>query len=123
MFGAFRGLTANGEDYIDAAVAAGAVAVVARPEAAVSGAAHIADAEPRRAFACLAARFFAPKVTEDYRDMMELARGVIQEAADAAGGGRRLTHRGQEIDLDGDWSEVTMRDAVRERLLERIGTG
>ena len=60
VFGAFRGLTANGEDFIPAAIAAGAAAVVARPEAVVEGAAHIADAEPRRAFARAAARFFAP---------------------------------------------------------------
>ena len=53
---------------------------------------------------------------QDYRDMMELARGVIQEAADAAAGGRRLTYRGREVDLDGDWSEVTMLDAVREAI-------
>ena len=45
---------------IPEAVVAGAVAVVARPEATVEGAAHIADAEPRRAFARLAAKFFAP---------------------------------------------------------------
>ncbi len=51
---------------------------------------------------------------QDYRDMMELARGVIQEAADAAGQGRRLSYRGREIDLDGDWSELTLLDAVRE---------
>jgi UDP-N-acetylmuramoyl-L-alanyl-D-glutamate--2,6-diaminopimelate ligase len=60
VFGAFRGSQANGEDYIPHAIAAGAVAVVARPEAMVDGAAHIADAEPRRAFARIAARFFAP---------------------------------------------------------------
>ena len=60
VFGAFRGTRVNGEDFIPAAVAAGAVAVVARPESAVSGAVHIADAEPRRAFARLAARFFTP---------------------------------------------------------------
>jgi UDP-N-acetylmuramoyl-L-alanyl-D-glutamate--2,6-diaminopimelate ligase len=60
VFGAFRGLQANGEDYIPNAVAAGAVAVFARPEAVVEGAVHIADAEPRRAFARAAARFFAP---------------------------------------------------------------
>lgn len=58
VFGAFRGARFNGEDYIPAAVAAGAIAVVARPEAKVAGAAHVADAEPRRAFAALAARFF-----------------------------------------------------------------
>ena len=50
---------------------------------------------------------------QHYRDMMELARGVIQEAADAAAGGRRLTYRGREVDLDGDWDEVTLLDAVR----------
>jgi len=55
---------------------------------------------------------------QDYRDMMELARGVILEAADAAGGGRRVTFRGHEIDLDAPWREVTMLDAVREALGE-----
>ncbi len=60
VFGAFRGTQVNGEDFITAAVAGGAVAVVARPEVQVSGALHIADPEPRRAFARLAARFFAP---------------------------------------------------------------
>ncbi|AZI36794.1 UDP-N-acetylmuramoyl-L-alanyl-D-glutamate--2,6-diaminopimelate ligase [Caenibius tardaugens NBRC 16725] len=60
VFGAFQGATVNGEDFIPAAIAAGAIAVVARPEAVVEGADHIADAEPRRAFARLAAPFFAP---------------------------------------------------------------
>src|ERR1700761_8595505 len=60
VFGAFRGSVSNGEDYIPNAVAAGAVAVFARPEAVVEGAGHIGDAEPRRAFAQAAARFFAP---------------------------------------------------------------
>src|SRR5687768_1965190 len=60
VFGAFRGSTRNGEDFIPAAVAAGAVAVIARPDAEVDGALHIADAEPRERFAALAAKFFAP---------------------------------------------------------------
>ncbi len=60
VFGAFQGAVVNGEDFIPAAVAGGAIAVVARPEAAVAGAAHIADAAPRRAFAHLAAQFFRP---------------------------------------------------------------
>lgn len=60
VFGAFQGAVVNGEDFIAAAIEAGAIAVVARPEAQVAGALHIADAEPRRAFAQLAARFFAP---------------------------------------------------------------
>jgi len=60
VFGAFRGTRVNGEDYIPNAIAAGAVAVFARPEAVVEGAVHIADSEPRRAFAQAAAKFFAP---------------------------------------------------------------
>ncbi|TPG54999.1 UDP-N-acetylmuramoyl-L-alanyl-D-glutamate--2,6-diaminopimelate ligase [Sphingomonas glacialis] len=60
VFGAFQGAVVNGEDFVPAAVAGGAIAVVARPEASVTGAVHIADAEPRRKFAELAARFFAP---------------------------------------------------------------
>jgi len=60
VFGAFPGSRVNGEDFISAAVEAGAVAVVARAEARVEGAAHFADPEPRRAFARLAARFFVP---------------------------------------------------------------
>src|SRR5688572_4089113 len=60
VFGAFRGTRFNGEDFIPAAVDAGAVAVVARPGAEVRGAALIAADEPRKAFARLAARFFKP---------------------------------------------------------------
>ncbi|MDX3908679.1 MAG: UDP-N-acetylmuramoyl-L-alanyl-D-glutamate--2,6-diaminopimelate ligase [Sphingobium sp.] len=60
VFGAFPGARFNGEDFIADAVAAGAIAVVARPSAAVTGAVHLADAEPRRLFASLAAKFFAP---------------------------------------------------------------
>ena len=60
VFGAFQGTAVNGEDFIPAAIAAGAVAIVARPEARVAGAVHIADPLPRRAFARLAAGFFTP---------------------------------------------------------------
>ena len=60
IFGAFPGGRVNGEDFIDAAVANGAVAVVAAPAARVTGALHIADIEPRKRFAGLAARFFGP---------------------------------------------------------------
>ena len=60
VFGAFQGAAVNGEDFIPAAIASGAVAVVARPQARVDGALHIADSVPRRAFARLAARFFVP---------------------------------------------------------------
>ncbi|HEU4651056.1 MAG TPA: UDP-N-acetylmuramoyl-L-alanyl-D-glutamate--2,6-diaminopimelate ligase [Croceibacterium sp.] len=60
VFGAFQGTVVNGEDFIGPAVAAGAIAVVARPEAQVAGAVHFADPQPRRAFARLAAQFFRP---------------------------------------------------------------
>jgi UDP-N-acetylmuramoyl-L-alanyl-D-glutamate--2,6-diaminopimelate ligase len=60
VFGAFRGSVFNGEDFIPAAVSAGAVAVVARPDIPVEGAAHVPAEEPRREFARLAAKFFQP---------------------------------------------------------------
>jgi UDP-N-acetylmuramoyl-L-alanyl-D-glutamate--2,6-diaminopimelate ligase len=60
LFGAFQGAVVNGEEFIPAAVSGGAVAVVARPEARVEGAVHLADPNPRRAFARLAAQFFRP---------------------------------------------------------------
>ena len=60
VFGAFVGAVVNGEDFIPAAVAAGAIAVVARAEAQVAGALHIIADNPRRAFARLAAGFFTP---------------------------------------------------------------
>ncbi len=60
VFGAFKGARFNGEDYIADAVNAGAIAVVARAQAVVTGAIHIKSDEPRRAFALLAAKFYAP---------------------------------------------------------------
>jgi UDP-N-acetylmuramoyl-L-alanyl-D-glutamate--2,6-diaminopimelate ligase len=60
VFGAFKGARFNGEDYIPAAIAAGAVAVVTCPGVAIDGAAPIVVDEPRRAFALMAAKFFAP---------------------------------------------------------------
>lgn len=60
VFGAFQGARVNGEDFIAEAVKTGAVAVVARPGAKVEGAVHIADEEPRRRFAQLAAKFMGP---------------------------------------------------------------
>jgi UDP-N-acetylmuramoyl-L-alanyl-D-glutamate--2,6-diaminopimelate ligase len=60
IFGAFQGAKVNGEDYIPAAIASGAIAIVARPGVPVDGAAHVAAENPRHAFAHLAARYFAP---------------------------------------------------------------
>ena len=60
VFGAFKGAVFNGEDFIRKAVDRGAIAVVARPHARVENVPHLADGEPRRLFAELAATFFAP---------------------------------------------------------------
>ena len=60
IFGAFRGATFNGEDFIADAIAAGAIAIVAHPEAKVVGALHIVSDNPRKTFAQIAAKFFAP---------------------------------------------------------------
>ena len=60
IFGAFKGAVFNGEDFIGQAVERGAVAVVAAPEAPRSTVPLIADSEPRRLFAELAAKFYAP---------------------------------------------------------------
>ena len=60
IFGAFKGSVFNGEDFISKAVEGGAVAIVARPEADAGRVPLIADAEPRRLFAELAAKFYAP---------------------------------------------------------------
>jgi UDP-N-acetylmuramoyl-L-alanyl-D-glutamate--2,6-diaminopimelate ligase len=60
VFGAFKGAVFNGEDFIGQAVDRGAVAVVARPEAQVERVPLLADAKPRRLFAELAAKFYAP---------------------------------------------------------------
>ena len=60
IFGAFPGAVSNGEDFIGPAVERGAVAVVARPDAIVERVPHLADEQPRRLFADLAAKFYAP---------------------------------------------------------------
>jgi UDP-N-acetylmuramoyl-L-alanyl-D-glutamate--2,6-diaminopimelate ligase len=60
VFGAFKGALFDGEDFIGQAVDRGAVAVVARPEARVEEVPHLADPAPRRLFAELAAKFYAP---------------------------------------------------------------
>ncbi len=60
VFGAFKGSLLNGEDFIASAVERGAVAVVARREAVVERVPHLAAADPRKLFADLAAKFYAP---------------------------------------------------------------
>jgi UDP-N-acetylmuramoyl-L-alanyl-D-glutamate--2,6-diaminopimelate ligase len=60
VFGAFKGAVFNGEDFIPAAVERGALAVVARAQATVERAVHLADEQPRRLFAHMASTYFAP---------------------------------------------------------------
>lgn len=60
IFGAFRGSVFNGEDFVGQAIERGAIAVVARPEAEVDRVPLIADPVPRRLFAEIAAKFYAP---------------------------------------------------------------
>nr|WP_310496022.1 UDP-N-acetylmuramoyl-L-alanyl-D-glutamate--2,6-diaminopimelate ligase [Sandarakinorhabdus sp.] len=60
IFGAFAGTRFNGEDFIPAAIAAGAIAVVTRTGVTVDGALAIHADEPRARFASLAAAFFGP---------------------------------------------------------------
>ncbi|HEY0628019.1 MAG TPA: UDP-N-acetylmuramoyl-L-alanyl-D-glutamate--2,6-diaminopimelate ligase [Sphingomicrobium sp.] len=60
IFGAFRGSRFNGEEFIAEAVRRGAVAVVARIEALVEGVPHLSADEPRKLFAELAAKYYAP---------------------------------------------------------------
>jgi UDP-N-acetylmuramoyl-L-alanyl-D-glutamate--2,6-diaminopimelate ligase len=60
IFGAFRGAKFNGEDFIGDAISAGALAVVALPDVKVVGVLHIPSDNPRKTFAEIAAKFFAP---------------------------------------------------------------
>jgi UDP-N-acetylmuramoyl-L-alanyl-D-glutamate--2,6-diaminopimelate ligase len=60
VFGAFKGQLFDGESFIDQAVERGAIAVVARPDARVERVPHLSESQPRRLFAELAAKFYAP---------------------------------------------------------------
>lgn len=92
LFGAFRGARFNAEDAIPEAVAAGAVAIITRPGVVVDGAVHIAVAEPRRAFALAAARFFdrAPETlvavtgTNGKTSTVELTRQIWRQLGHSA---------------------------------------
>jgi UDP-N-acetylmuramoyl-L-alanyl-D-glutamate--2,6-diaminopimelate ligase len=60
LFAALPGVRTDGRRFIDQAVAAGAVAVLAAPDIALPpGVTLVADANPRRRLALIAARFFA----------------------------------------------------------------
>jgi UDP-N-acetylmuramoyl-L-alanyl-D-glutamate--2,6-diaminopimelate ligase len=64
LFAAIVGTAVNGEDFITAAVKAGAVAVLCRPEAATlvpEGVAVVTHPEPRHALSVLARAFYQPQ--------------------------------------------------------------
>jgi lysyl-tRNA synthetase class 2 len=44
----------------------------------------------------------------DLEGMMELTQSMVQAAADAACGTRKITYQGTEVDLDGTWPQRTM---------------
>lgn len=49
----------------------------------------------------------------DYKDMMELAEGIISTAAKEATGSTKVMYQGQEIDLTPPWDRITMTEAVK----------
>ena len=51
----------------------------------------------------------------DYRDMMELTQRMVQTISERVFGGLKLSHRGETLDLAGDWPRLSMRDAIAER--------
>jgi len=51
----------------------------------------------------------------DYRDMMELTQRLVQTISERVFGGLKLSHRGETLDLSGDWPRLSMRDAIAER--------
>jgi lysyl-tRNA synthetase class 2 len=51
----------------------------------------------------------------DYRDMMELTESMIEAVGREVRGDTKLTYQGKEIDLEGPWPRVSLRDAIAER--------
>jgi lysyl-tRNA synthetase class 2 len=57
----------------------------------------------------------------DWRDGMELTRGLVQEAARAISGSTIVQHfDGRESDLGGHWDEVSLFDSVSQALGEEV---
>ena len=50
----------------------------------------------------------------DYEDVMQFTQGMLQYTADAVLGTQTLSYQGHEIDLSGDWTRLTMRDAIKQ---------
>jgi lysyl-tRNA synthetase, class II len=56
----------------------------------------------------------------DYFDMMELVQTLTQTVARETTGTTRVTFRGHDFDLGGDWRRVTMHDLVSEATQEKV---
>ena len=82
VFGAFQGTVVNGEDFIPAAVAAGAVAVVARPQARVEGAAHLKENVPDSELHILEGAGHCPNESHP-RVVVELIEGFLGRRGEA----------------------------------------
>ncbi|MCL5292200.1 MAG: lysine--tRNA ligase [Actinobacteria bacterium] len=48
----------------------------------------------------------------DYRDMMDLAEGLIKAAAEFARGTLNISYQGKELDLSSDWERLTMIESI-----------
>lgn len=49
----------------------------------------------------------------DYEDVMQFTQGMLQSVAEKVLGTQTITYQGQEIKLDGQWTRLTMRDAIK----------
>lgn len=56
----------------------------------------------------------------DLEEMKSITRGIVQAAADEALGSRLITYQDHQINLDGEWTTITMCDAVSRHLGERV---
>jgi UDP-N-acetylmuramoyl-L-alanyl-D-glutamate--2,6-diaminopimelate ligase len=108
IFGAFRGERFDGESFIGQAIEHGAVAVVARPEAIVEGAVHIADAEPRRRFSRLAGAFYGP-----YPDVIVAVTGTNGKTSTVEMARQMWRMAGQRSASIGTLGVTTADDQVR----------
>ena len=51
----------------------------------------------------------------DYRDMMDLTEGMVQEIAERVCGSTSVEYQGGKIELGGDWQRVAICDAIAEK--------
>lgn len=56
----------------------------------------------------------------DYEDMMSLAEDLVKSAALEARGSLRFAYQGRELDLGGEWRQVTLIEAVSDAVGEEV---